>query len=139
MATSIRNLVNRESGIAQKPPEWWKSEVRALLLMDTGVVVAALRHVPEARDCPQIGLAHGQCVKVADDQNPILAIMDTMRERMAVLHGCNLYVDLCPSSKLMRLCAIAGIKKICYVNGSPSGDELEVPKAYGMEVIHVSI
>ena len=139
MMVNIRSLLNRELAIVRMSSEWWMEQVCAIVIMDNGILLIALRHVPAALDCHQIGLGHGQCVEVSETQSPVTAIMNSMRKRMAILNGCSLYIKSWPDQKLSRLCAIVGVKKIYYADGSPSNEELSSLKAYCVEVIRVSV
>lgn len=117
---NIRDFLNQELKIRELPAAWWRKEVRGLLIMDGGILLAALRHVPEARDCPQIGLAHGQCTKVSGEIHPVSAIIYAMEHRMVAMNGCTIYVKSWPSSLWRKLCVDVGISRICYTNGTPS-------------------
>lgn len=134
---NIRNVLNKELGVVNMPSQWWEEQVRALLIVEGGILLAALRQVPAARDCIRFGLGHGQCVKVSDSQNPITAIMGVMHERMAAMHGCSFYFQLW-DSKMAKVCALAGVKNI-YTNGSPLDEEVESFKKCGVEVIRVNV
>jgi len=139
---NVREMLNPELGVVDMPSEWWEEHVCALLIMERGILMAALRHVPDARDCYKIGLAHGQCVQVSGKSHPITAIMKAMRkrvgERMAGMNGCNLYTQSW-DSKMAKACAFVGIKKIYYAEGSPIPNEVKEFKACGVEVTRVSL
>lgn len=137
MATSIRRLLNPQLKITEMSSEWWKEQVRALLIVGDGILLAALRQVPNAHNCTRFGLGHGQCVEVPDSKNPITAIMTVMRKRMAVMNGCSFYIQSW-DSKMAKVCTFVGIKEI-YTNGSPSDEEVTSFKKCGVEVIRVSI
>ncbi len=136
---NVRKVLNPELGVVNMSSEWWMEQVCALLIMGGGILLAALRHVQSARDCLEIGLASGQCVQVSGKLHPIMEIANAMKERMAVMNGCSIYVESWPESKMAKWCAIVGIKEIYYTNGSPSDDEVKTFKKCGVKVTRVSV
>ncbi len=135
----IRDFLNPELGIRDMPSGWWREQVRALLIINKGILLAVLQDVPQADGCTQFGLGHGQCIKFSNELNPVSAIMNAMHKRMAVMNGCDVYVESWPGSKLALACSIVGIKSIYYAKGDPGDKEVKALNAYGVEVIHVRI
>ena len=135
---NLRDVLNPEIGIVSMSSEWLEDQVLAAVIIDESILKIALRDVPKAPDCTRIGLGHGQCVEVKGSLNPVTAIMDAMEEQMAVMNGCNFYMQLWDSN-MAKACALVGIKEIYYTNGSTSDDEVKAFKTCGVEIIRVSL
>ncbi len=128
--------------LAEKSPDWWR-QVGALVVRDGALLVCAWNeHFPDRRSVyvngdPRSNFDAGErtdlsCALHAERNVIALAARDGIS-----LRGANLYVTTFPCPSCARAIVVAGIHRVCYVEGYSMLDAEEVLAEAGVEIVNV--
>ncbi len=139
-----RTLLREATQLAQKSPDWWR-QIGALLVKDGTVLLAACNtHLPSEQSAylmgdPRSNFGPGEFIDASLAAHAEASIVAVAANRGISTNGCDLYVTTFPCPPCAGSVALAGIRRLFYIDGYSRVDGATSLVSRGVEIIRVEM
>ncbi len=139
-----RTLMHRAASLAQKSPDWWR-QIGALLVRDGEVLLAAFnRHMPSEQTAylmgdPRSNFDAGVHIDASLAAHAEGGIIAEAARRGIPTEGCDMYVTTFPCPPCANYVALAGVRRLFYIEGYSRVEGAASLATFGVEIIRVEM